>query len=106
MRKFDIHTAYVSWGTGGKRRPVLILTGQDGTDVYLVFSITSQYANKSQKIKSNYVELQDWQQAGLSKQSWVDTINAFELERRQLNVDRVGTLSERDKQAIIEVIGD
>ena len=39
MDIFDIFIAYVSWGSGGKKRPVLIIE-QQSTVVY-VFNITT-----------------------------------------------------------------
>jgi len=39
MNPYDLHIAYVSWGDGGKRRPVLVLSS-DQKEV-AVFQITS-----------------------------------------------------------------
>ena len=57
MDAFDVFITYVSWGDGGKMRPVLIL-GQQESIVY-VFSITTQYENKSEAIRAGYFKIHD-----------------------------------------------
>ena len=57
MNIFDIFIAYVSWGSGGKKRPVLILAQMAGG--ITVFNITTQYDDKSDAIRSKYFT--DWQ---------------------------------------------
>jgi len=50
MDIFDIYIAYIAWGSGGKRRPVLILEQQ--STVVHVFNITTQYVGKSDTVRS------------------------------------------------------
>lgn len=71
MNPYEIYIAYISWGVAGKRRPVLFIEEDNG--YAKTFRITSQYANKSDDIKAKYLEITDWQQAGLSKLSYIDT---------------------------------
>ena len=63
MRTNQIYTAYVSWGSDGKRRPVLIV--EDKNKNVFCYRITSKYKNKSERIKKNYFPLMDWKIEGL-----------------------------------------
>jgi len=67
----QLYWAYVGFTdiADGKTRPVLYIRQTD-TD-YVVFRLSSQYENKSAFIKSKYVEIKNWQQAGLKKPSWI-----------------------------------
>ena len=103
MAVFDIYIAYVSWDGGGKNRPVLIL-GQEET-VVLVFSITTQYENKNETIRAQYFKINDWQQAGLDKQSYVDTNTVRELPIMAFDgKSEIGRLTESDVQRLIEFL--
>ncbi|MDR0929937.1 MAG: hypothetical protein LBM74_09560 [Oscillospiraceae bacterium] len=71
IRPYDLFIVYISWGTGGKSRPVLVLSrGETSVDV---FRITTKYANKSAAIKAKYYLIAQWREAGLDKVSYVDT---------------------------------
>jgi len=70
MNPYDLHIAYISWGDDGKRRPVLVLSSNHNE--VAVFQITSQYDSKSAAIQSQYIPIDDWAQAGLAKQSYID----------------------------------
>jgi len=49
MNPFEIFITYISWGSGGKKRPALVLLpDSDGVSVY---PITTQYENKSELYK-------------------------------------------------------
>jgi hypothetical protein len=56
-------------------RGLAFIVGEDMVDVY---QITIQYENKSEAIQSLYFKINDWAQAGLDKQSYVDTIEIVE----------------------------
>jgi mRNA interferase MazF len=71
MEPFELFITYLSWGSGGKNRPILVLLLNE--DTISVYPITTQYENKSESIKSQYFKIKDWQQAGLDKQSYIDT---------------------------------
>jgi hypothetical protein len=103
MNIFDIYIAYVLWGDRGKMRPVLILEKKEKT-VY-VFNITTQYENKSDKIRNKYFKINDWEQAGLDKQSYVDTNTIRNLSLAALK-DRaiIGSLTESDAERLIEFL--
>ena len=98
----QIFWAYVSFieVSGGKTRPVLYIR-QTETD-YVVFRLTSQYANKSAFIQSKYIEITDWQQAGLPKPSWIDMVKTYELPIQQTKLTYIGQLSDADMTALMK----
>ena len=103
MSIFDIFIAYVSWGTGGKKRPVLILE-QKESDV-TVFNITTRYDDKSESIRSKYFIINEWQQAGLEKLSYIDTNGTITLPISSVDVDHpVGTLTEADVLRLLDFL--
>ena len=103
MNPFDIFIAFVSWEGGGKRRPVLVLT-QDEESV-IVFRITSQYETKSEAIRIKYFKINDWEEAGLSKQSYIDTGSKRNLPRDTVDGRTpIGQLSMDDKKRLLEFL--
>ena len=103
MNIFDIYITYISWGNEGKKRPVLILKQQP--TVVNVFIITTQYENKSEVIRSKYFKINDWQQAGLDKQSYVDTNIVRDLSPIALDEKTaIGRLTESDVQKLIDFL--
>jgi hypothetical protein len=103
MNPFDVCIAYVSWDVGGKHRPVLLLEKNDGYAE--AFRITSQYEGKSETIKAQYFKIDDWQQAGLSKESYIDTIASVEVPIA-LITSTIGKLTDNDKQRLIKFLND
>ena len=53
MELYDIYIAFVSWGSEGKRRPILILDVYDGN--VKAFNITTQYESKSEEIRTSFL---------------------------------------------------
>ena len=102
MNPYDIHIAYVSWGDDGKRRPVLVLSS-DEKEVS-VFQITSQYDDKSTVIQSQYVAIDDWVQAGLVKQSYIDIGRIIDLLITTVQPTPIGKLSENDLHKLFNAI--
>ena len=103
MNIFDIYITYVSWGNSGKKRPVLILEQQK--TFVSVFNITTQYENKSEAIRAKYFKINDWQQAGLVKQSYVDTNAVRELPTAIFDgKTEIGMLTENDIYRLIEFL--
>jgi len=103
MNQFDIFIAYISWGSDGKNRPVLVLLTNDN-NIY-VYPITTQYENKSESIREQYFKINDWIQSGLSKQSYVDTGTLIKLPVSVLkNKTPIGRLSIADKQKLLEFL--
>ena len=103
MTVFDIYIAFVSWGSGGKNRPVLIL--EESADSATVFNITSQYESKSDEIRTKYFVINDWRQAGLDRLSYVDTNNTVTLPLT--SIDRknpIGRLTAADEMRLLKFI--
>ena len=98
MKPFDLHIAYVTWGDDGKRRPVLILTEEDGE--VSAFQITSKFESKSAAIQSQYFKIEDWKDAGLDKSSYIDTGKIIELPIAMVDSLPIGKLTEKDKNAL------
>jgi len=103
MQPFEIFIAHISWATGGKSRPVLVME-HDGNNLK-VFSVTSQYQNKSANMQAKYLEIKDWQLSGLDKQSYIDTNKKIELPDSVISAKTpVGNLTETDKQRLLEFL--
>jgi hypothetical protein len=103
MKPFEIYVALVSWGSGGKYRPVLVISELDG--YVSVFRITSQYENKSERIQAKYFIINEWQKAGLDKQSYIDTGEIVDLPETVFNRSKpIGCLAIEDKRRLIEFL--
>ena len=109
MNTFDIFIAYVSWGGvvnevgGDKKRLVLILEQTAGG--VTVFNITTRYESKSEIIRGKYFKINDWQQAGLAQQSYIDTNQTLTVPLSSIRAARsVGSLTVSDVQKFIEFI--
>jgi len=100
MSPFEIFIVYLSWGTGGKSRPVLVLLS--GSNNVAVYPITTQFSKKSKVIQANLFDLQDWNQEGLNKKSYVDTGTLITLPQSALaNKFPIGVLTANDKQRLL-----
>jgi hypothetical protein len=102
MLPYDVHIAYVSWGDGGKLRPVVILYTEINSAT--VLSVTTQFEGKSDAIRSKYLEIRDWQKAGLERKSYIDANRAYKLSLSTIKRSPIGTLTERDREALIEIL--
>ena len=103
MRPFDIFISYISWEAGGKLRPVLVY--EMNASFVRIYPITTQFNNKSEAIKKKYFKVNYWVQAGLDKQSYVDTGTKLKLPLSMLdNITPIGRLTEADKRRLIEFI--
>ena len=100
MSPFDIFIACISWGIGSKNRPVLVI--QKNGRTISVYPITTQYENKSKAIQAHYFKINDWVQAGLDKQSYIDTGTLLDLPLTVLNNKQpIGKLTSADIQRLI-----
>lgn len=81
-------------GTGSKSRPAMVIEFND--EVIKTYRLTTKYENKSDRIKSKYFEIIDWFRAGLEKPSWIDTVQAYELDRKKIKIQIIGNLTDRD----------
>ncbi|MCL1843907.1 MAG: hypothetical protein FWF79_08845 [Defluviitaleaceae bacterium] len=98
MDIYDVYIAYVSWGDGGKRRPVLILEQKAGG--VIAFNITTRYECKSQSIRNKFFKIDDWQQAGLSQESYIDTNSTVTLPLSAVE-HPLGILTEADVKRLL-----
>ncbi|MDR1736453.1 MAG: hypothetical protein LBR85_06260 [Oscillospiraceae bacterium] len=103
MKPFDVFIAFLSWDGGGKNRPVLaFILGESTVDIY---KITSKYDNKSEAVQSQYFKINDWEQSGLDKQSYIDTGTLITLPAEAFkNRGAVGRLTENDKHRLYEFL--
>ncbi|MCL2528614.1 MAG: type II toxin-antitoxin system PemK/MazF family toxin [Defluviitaleaceae bacterium] len=102
MKPYDLHIAYVSWGDEGKRRPVLILSSEQNE--VTVFPITSKFDSKSAAIKTQYVVIDDWSQAGLTKQSYIDIGRVIDLPKTAVQAAPIGRLSKNDLYKLLVAV--
>lgn len=82
-------------GTGSKVRPAFVIK-LDG-NLVKTYRITSQYEQKSDYIKSKYFEIIDYIEAGLRKRSWIDTVQAYNVNVNETKIRVIGYLSGRDE---------
>ena len=101
----SLYWAYVGFvdTPGGKTRPVLHLRTSD--DAYIVFRVSSRYADKSDFIRSKYVEIHDWRAAGLPKPSWIDTVKTYQLPTETTNLTYIGQLTQADLARLVANLG-
>ena len=103
MKPFELYIAYIPWGGGGKCRPVLLLS-HTGERAW-IYPITTQYENKSEKIKANYFPVSDWAQAGLHRQSYIDTKTRISINATDID-EPIGQLSHADKMRLMEFLAN
>jgi hypothetical protein len=100
MSPFEIFITCISWGSGNKSRPVLVVQLKDNR--ISVFPITTQYKNKSKAIQAQYFKINDWSLAGLDKQSYIDTGTLLDLPLTVIhNKQPIGKLSTTDMQRLL-----
>ncbi|MCL2048065.1 MAG: type II toxin-antitoxin system PemK/MazF family toxin [Defluviitaleaceae bacterium] len=102
MAIFDIYIAYVAWGEDGKRRPVLIL--QETPYSVTAFRITTHYEDKSETIRAKYLAINDWKQAGLDRQSYIDTNDTVTLSPTAIGKP-IGRLTLADEMRLVAFMG-
>ena len=106
MAPFELFIIYISWRSyasqksGGKKRPVLVLLLNK--DTISVYKVTTQYENKSEVVKARYFKINDWLQAGLDKQSYIDTGILLSLPISVIkNKKPIGKLTIADKKRLL-----
>ncbi len=103
MKPFEIFIVYISWGSGGKSRPVLAFL--QGGNKISVYPITSQYDDKSEAIKARCFKINDWSRSGLDKQSYIDTGTLISLPTSVVDSKKpIGQLTNEDKQRLLEFL--
>ena len=71
-----------------------------------VFQITSKYDSKSASIQSQYVAIDDWAQAGLSMQSYIDIGRIIDLPIATTQPTPIGKLSTNDLQKLLRAMNE
>lgn len=97
MKPMDLFIANIPFddNQGSKIRPALVININQNQ--VSVFKITSQYKHKSAKIRRLYYPIKNWEKAGLSKQSYIDTHKLYQLPKKAVfNRRPIGTLSDFD----------
>jgi len=102
MQPFELRIAMLAWDGDGKRRPVLILSLNG--EIASLYSITTQYENKSKQIKANYFPIKNWQFAGLNKPSYIDTNKLIQLNVAAIDDTPIGHLSAIDAKSLQEFL--
>ncbi|EOD7438572.1 type II toxin-antitoxin system PemK/MazF family toxin [Enterococcus faecium] len=106
MKPNDIVTVYVAFTNkkGGKRRPILVVADKEERIEF--FGITSQFENKSDRIKRQYFPISNWKKAGLNKQSWIDVgaLRALDKSRENITYKKVGKLTIGDMKRLNDFI--
>jgi hypothetical protein len=70
-----------------------------------VYPVTSQYESKSDAVRAKYFKINNWSQAGLDRQSYVDTMRYLPVPLSALNTKiPIGELSAKDKKRLLEFL--
>jgi len=100
MSPFNIFITHISWKGGSKSHPVLVI--QINGNTVSVYPITTQYKNKSKAIQALYFKINDWVQAGLDKQSYIDTGTILDIPLMVFqNKQPIGKLTTADMQRLL-----
>lgn len=97
MEPMDVCIANVPFDGSDKLkvRPALVVKIKD--NYVSVFKITSQYENKSEKIKRAYYPIKNWEIAGLNRISYVDTLQTYDIDKATILKNRpIGKLTKTD----------
>ena len=103
MVAYDIYIAFVSWAGGGKSRPVLIL--REGIDRIEMLGITTRFYGKSENDRSLHLRINDWRQAGLLQESYINATKVISLPRSAME-RMVGALTESDVRRLEEFLAE
>ena len=104
LQENQVIVLYLSYigGTGGKRRPVLVV--KSSSEVVRILAITSKFENKSPRIQKQYYQIKDWEKIGLTKTSWIDIKNVREFPSAHLRYQEIGKLTLQDIQGLADFI--
>jgi len=103
MKPFEIYVIHMKWGADGKIRPVLAFV--INTETVGIYQITTKYDNKSENIKTLYFKIEDWSEAGLAHQSYIDTGTLISLPVPLFkNKIPIGKLTDNDKKRLFKFL--
>lgn len=99
MNDIEVYSVLVSSidytdGSGSKIRPAVVV--KFNNEIIRTYRLTTKYENKSDYIKSQYLEVIDWAKSNLKRRSWIDTIQYYDVEDKGFNIKIIGKLSVRD----------
>ena len=102
MRAMDIYIALID-NKDGKFRPALLIAWSESEAA--IFKITTRYDAKSNVIRSKYYKIEDWEQAGLHRQSYVDTNMVYQLPLNHITKRKpIGKLTAFDSVQLYDFI--
>lgn len=85
---------------GSKIRPALVIENND--HYATVFKITSKFQHKSAYIQNVYYRIQEWQEAGLTRPSFVDIHKTYDLTLESLlSHAPIGKLTLLDRRGLL-----
>ena len=104
MNTFEIYISSIIWGGIKKRRPVLII--KSNLKEITCFRITTHHQTNIEGKVIKYFILNDWQQAGLNEQLYIDTSFTVTLPQAAIDVSPIGKLSVEDEVRLIDFINN
>lgn len=72
----------------------------------VVQKVTSKYDNKSPRIKKYYFKINQWAEAGLNKQSYIDTITVGKIDKDKVNLEVIGKLTKHDAERLVAFLSN
>ncbi|MEY8294070.1 hypothetical protein [Limosilactobacillus caviae] len=99
MKTNDISIAYISWNGGGKKDQFILF-------LIVIIRFASIKLPPNMKINhlrlgKNYFKIGHWKEAGLNKQSYIDTITVGKIDKRKFNLRIIGRLSKQDAEKLV-----
>ena len=76
---------------------------EEKSDRVTILNITTHYENKSEMIQAKYFIINDWEQAGLNKPSYIDTNGTVNLPPSAVD-NHIGRLTKTDEMRLIEFL--
>ena len=104
MNTYEIYISSIIWGGIKKRRPVLII--EVDLNEITCFRITTHHQSNVEGKLIKYFVINDWQQAGLNEQSYIDTSFTVTLPKTAIDSNPIGKLSIEDEVRLIEFINN
>ena len=102
MNTYEIYISSIIWGGNKKRRPVLMIEGY--LNEITCFRITTHHQSNIEGKLIKYFVINDWQQAGLNEQSYIDTSFTVTMPKTAIDDTPIGKLSVEDEIRLIEFI--
>ena len=104
MSTNNIYVTSIIWGDTKKRRPVLVI--EDNLNDVTAFRITTHHQTNINGKVIKYFVINDWRQAGLNEQSFIDTSFTVTLPQAAIDDTPIGKLSVEDEVRLIEFINN